>query len=343
MQIRGKELGREPYVIAEIGCNHCGQESRAADLIYMAADCGVNAVKFQQRTPRRLFAASEHGKPYDSPNSYGKTYLEHREALDLDEDALCYFRDLSAGANVDFIVTPFTEYDVDIVDRVGVDAVKVSSFDVENIPLLHLVADIGKPVILSTGGATYEDIDRALDWFPFGNIALLHCVSKYPTSDSDLNLHNILGLKEKYPKYQIGLSTHHPGIDPIKYAYMLGARVFEFHITDNRSNKGTDHSFSLEPKGIREICEALKRIPVMLGAKERPAEREYNPALNKMAKSYYAAETILEGTKLGSDMAERLAPRSEDGFLPYELGEFCGKRAKRTINQGELLMREDVY
>lgn len=340
--IAGRIIEDEPYVIAEIGCNHNGSFDRALEMVDLASDSGVDAVKFQKRTPKKLFMPELLATPYESQHSYGKTYGEHRAFLDW--FGWYEFNRLKMQAkrnDVDFIVTPFTISDADFVDDLGVDAVKIASCDIRNTPMLYRVRQFRKPIILSTGGGSITDIARAVE--TIGNdrdTAILHCISQYPVNDKDLNINNICTLSTHFSSNAIGFSSHHSGLLPCFLAYVLGARIFEVHFTLNRGDKGTDHGFSMEPEGLRRLCSDLKRIPTMLGEHKRPMIPDTTGFVTKFGKSWYAMADIPYAAVISADMLHLMAPCA--GAQPYELHLLLGKAALRDIKAGEPVKLDDV-
>ena len=268
------------FVIAEIGHNHQGSLERAMELFRAAKDAGVDAVKLQKRDNRGLFTGTLFDSPYDNENSFGATYGEHREALELDRAAYVELRALAHELGLVFFATAFDEASADVLAELDFPAYKIASGDLRNTPLLRHVAALGKPVIVSTGGATLEDIERAVEAIAPINeqICLLQCTAAYPAAVEELNLAVITTLRERYPDYVVGLSDHQDGIAMSTVAYMLGARVIEKHFTLSHAAKGTDHAFSLMPEGMRKLVRDLSRIPAALGdGEKRPLPSEEKP------------------------------------------------------------------
>ena len=259
--------GNPCYVIAELGHNHGGSVTTAQAMIDAAADAGCDAVKFQCRHNATLYSPALLKAPYENENSYGKTYGEHRAALELPKSAL---RDLFAYAR-QFDLTPFaTAFDepsVDLLMGLQAPALKLASGSLTDRPLLEYAAHTQGPIILSTGGGTMDDIDRAVGWIlPINHrLALLHCTASYPPVAAEVNLRVISTLRERFPDLVIGFSSHSPGIALSLVAVALGARIFEHHFTLSRASKGTDHGFSLEPKGMATLCEDTAKIQMALG------------------------------------------------------------------------------
>jgi N-acetylneuraminate synthase/sialic acid synthase len=343
--VSGKPITRDgpAYVIAEIGNNHQGDLEKAKALIHAAKECGVDAVKFQKRENRVLFTREYYDAPYDNEQSYGPTYGAHRESLELPKSDWFELSRYAREEGVAFVAAAFDEPSADLLADLGVDAFKVASGDLLNVPFLRYVADFGKPLILSTGGGTLEDIDRAVDAILPRNdqLCVLHCTAAYPADVEDLNLSVIPALRERYPELVIGLSDHHNGIAMAPVAFMLGARVFEKHFTLNHAWKGTDHAYSLMPDGMRRFVRDLHRVPVALGdGVKRRLPSEERP-LEKMGKKLVAARELPAGHLLAEGDIAAKSP-ADGGLPPYELDRLLGRRLVRPLSLEQNLTFEDV-
>jgi sialic acid synthase len=335
--------GGDCYVIAEVGHNHQGSLEQAKAMVTMAKDCGANAVKVQKRSNRTLYTREFFEQPYDNEFSFGKTYGEHREALELDRDAYVELQRYARELGITFFATPFDVESADFLAELDMPAYKIASADLLNTPLLRHVAGFGKPMILSTGGATMEDVDRAVEAVRPVNeqLCILQCTAAYPCETQDLNLEVITTLRERYPDYVVGLSDHQNGISMALVAYMLGARVIEKHFTLNHAWKGTDHAFSLMPEGLRKLVRDLRRIPVALGdGVKRPLPIEAKP-LEKMGKKLVAARDLELGHVLGEQDIALKSP-ADGGLPPYELERLVGRRLRRPVASDDFLTFDDV-
>ena len=333
---------QQSFVIAEIGHNHQGSLDKAREMFSAAKYAGVNAVKLQKRNNRTLFTKKLYNQAYDNENSYGATYGEHREALEFNRDQYLELQQFAKELDLIFFATPFDFESVDFLADLDMPAYKIASADLINTPLQKYIAKVGKPIFLSTGGGTMEDIRRAADTIlPLNsNLCILHCTASYPANVEDMNLNVIPLLMEEYPNQVIGLSDHENGIDAASIAYMLGARVFEKHFTMNRAWKGTDHSFSLEPEGMRKLVRNLNRIPVLLGdGKKRLFESEKKPLL-KMSKSLVAAANLASGHKLTENDISIKSPGG--GLPPYELDNILGKTLKEALAEDDVILSENL-
>jgi N-acetylneuraminate synthase/sialic acid synthase len=331
------------YLIAEIGHNHQGSLDQAKAMVTMAKDCGADAVKVQKRSNRTLYTREFFEQPYDNEFSFGKTYGEHREALELDRDAYVELQRYARELGITFFATPFDVESADFLAELDMPAYKLASADLVNTPLLRHVAGFGKPMLLSTGGATMDDVDRAVEAVrPLNEqLCILQCTAAYPCETEDLNLQVITTLRERYPDYVIGLSDHQNGISMALVAYMLGARVIEKHFTLNHAWKGTDHAFSLMPEGLRKLVRDLRRVPVALGdGIKRPLPIEAKP-LEKMGKKLVAARDLELGHVLSEEDIAIKSP-ADGGLPPYELERLVRRRLRRPVALDDFLTLDDV-
>jgi N-acetylneuraminate synthase/sialic acid synthase len=345
LTIDGVEIhdGADCYVIAEIGHNHQGSVGQAKAMFTVVKDCGANAVKLQKRSNRTLYTHEFFDQPYDNEFSFGETYGEHREALELGREDYVELQRYARELGITFFATPFDFESADFLAELDMPAYKFASADVVNTPLLRHVAAFGKPMLLSTGGASIEDVDRAVEavWPINEEIAVLQCTAAYPCETEDLNLQVITTLRERYPEFVIGLSDHQNGISMALVAYMLGARVIEKHFTLNHAWKGTDHAFSLMPEGLRKLVRDLRRVPVALGdGVKRPLPVEAKP-LEKMGKKLVAARDLGDGHVLTSADVAIKSP-ADGGLPPYELDRIVGMRLRRALRADENVVLADL-
>jgi N-acetylneuraminate synthase/sialic acid synthase len=345
LSIAGRRIADDTdcFVIAEIGHNHQGSLERAKELLRAARDVGVDAVKLQKRDNRRLFTRELYDSPYDNENSFGPTYGAHREALELDRDAYAELRDLASELGLVFFATAFDETSADLLEELDLPAYKVASGDLRNTPLLRHVASFGKPLVVSTGGATLEDVDRAVETVTSVNdrLCLLQCTAAYPASVEELNLAVISTFRERYPELVVGLSDHQDGIAMAPVAYLLGARVIEKHFTLSHSAKGTDHAFSLMPEGMRKLVRDLRRVPLAIGdGEKRPLASEEAP-LRKMGKKLVAARALPAGHVRGDGDLVARSP-ADGGLPPFALDGLLGLPLVRSLAEEETILAEDV-
>jgi sialic acid synthase len=327
----------DSFVIAEVGQNHNGDLDTAREYIKVFAEKGADAVKFQTRNNRYLFSDEAYNKSYNSDNAFAETYGAHREILELDPEYLPILKADCERYGVRFMSTPFDEPSLALLTSVGVDLIKLASFDLGNLPFITRAAATGVPIVISVGGGNFEQIRASVETILsyHNNLAVLHCVSEYPCAHNRLGLENISLLKEAFPQVTVGSSDHFNGILSGPVAYMLGARVFEKHVTLNRASRGTDHSFSLEPHGFESFVRDIKRVPEMMPTKSADdLGQEY--VFQKLGKSITAARDIEAGVVITVD---DLTGCIYDGhFIPVrESLKVLGKIAKSSIRKGEPL------
>jgi sialic acid synthase len=345
LTIDGRTIGddRPCYVVAEIGHNHQGDVEQAKRLIDVAKECGVDAVKLQKRNNRSLYTREFYEQPYDNELSFGRTYGAHREALELGADEYRELLRHARDVGVALFATAFDFESADLLAELDVPALKFASGDLRNTPLQRHVAAFGKPMLLSTGGGTMEDIERAVDTIlPLNDqLCVLQCTAAYPASVEDLNLNVIATLRERFPNLVVGLSDHQNGIAMALVAYMLGARVIEKHFTLDHALKGRDHAFSLMPEGMRRLVRDLHRVPAALGDSEkRPLPIEADP-LEKMGKKLVAARELELGHVLAAEDIAIKSP-ANGGLPPYELDRLVGRRLRRPVAAEDFVTFDDV-
>lgn len=323
------------YIIAEVGNNHQGDLEKAKEMFMVAKECGVDAVKLQKRDNRSLYTKTLYSKPYENRNSFGSTYGAHREFLEFGKSEYLELMEYAKSLELDLFATAFDFNSADFLEDIGVPAYKVASGDLTSIPLLKHIAEKGKPIILSTGGGTLDDIQRAYDAImPINTqLCLLQCTAAYPAEPQDLNLNVISKLRELFPEVIVGLSDHENGIAMAVAAYVLGARVVEKHFTLNHTWKGTDHAFSLEPIGMKKLVRDLRRVPLALGTGiKEPVDIEKAP-IEKMRKAIYSGADLKAGHVIQYTDLVFKCPGS--GLLPYEIDRLVGKKLCRDISEDE--------
>ena len=328
------------YVIAEIGHNHQGKLETAKEMFKAAKECGADAVKLQKRNNRELFTRAGYEKPYDNPNSYGATYGEHREFLEFGGIEYKELIDYADEIGVTFFATAFDFSSADFLAKLDMPAFKIASGDLKNIPLLTHIAQFQKPMILSTGGGTMEDVNRAYDAvMPINQqLCILQCTAGYPADFDQLNLSVITTFRERFPNLTIGLSSHDNGIAMAVAAYMLGARVIEKHFTLNHTWKGTDHAFSLEPIGFRKMVRDLERVKVAIGdGVKQTYESEKSPII-KMGKKLVAARDLPAGHSIRREDIALKSPG--DGLPPYELTKVIGRVTRQDLKEDDNITYE---
>lgn len=256
--------GLAAYLIAEIGLNHNGDVEIAKRLIDVAADAGVQAVKFQKRTPEISTPAHMRDVPRETP--WGTmSYLEYRYRVEFDRDQYIEIGDHATLRGLDWFASPWDVPSVEFLEDLNVVAHKVASASVTDLELLRALAATGKPIILSTGMSTLDQIEAAVDVLGVQNLVLLHATSTYPMPADEANLRMLATLRAAFPGVPVGYSGHEPGLQISLAAAALGAAAIERHITLDRTMWGSDHAASLEPTGLQHLVRDIRIIETALG------------------------------------------------------------------------------
>ena len=291
------------YIIAEIGQNHNGSVDLAKKLIDMSKRCGASAVKFQKRDIPSELTKEAFDRIYDNPNSFGRTYGEHRIFLELSEEVHRELKDYCDLIGITYFCTPCDVPSVELLERIGCPFFKVASRDLTNIPLLEKLGSIGKPVIISTGMASVEDIDVAIETLqlPKNKLIITQCTSQYPCDVRNVNLKAMATMKDKY-KVNVGLSDHTSGVIISSAAAAIGAPIIEKHVTLDRTMKGTDQPGSLEESGLHKLVDYIRAIELAMGNGIKEVNPETKQAKEKLARSLTSKRNIKKGELLSEDM-----------------------------------------
>jgi sialic acid synthase len=279
------------YVIAEIGHNHQGSVAKCKEMFDAAKWSGASAVKLQKRDNKTLYTEEFYNSPYNSEHAYGKTYGEHREALEFDFEQYTLLKCYAEAIGLTFFATAFDVPSADFLATLKVPAIKIASGDLTNTKLLKHVERLGIPTIFSTGGGDADD--AALAMYSVFDVphAMLHCTSGYPAKYDELNLACIPAFRERFDCV-VGYSGHDNGIAMALVAYALGARIVEKHFTLDRTSKGTDQAFSLEPGGLRKMVRDLRRARLALGD---GVKRRYDSEVAPLAKQWKNKDGQIDG------------------------------------------------
>lgn len=329
--------GYPVYIVAEIGQNHNGDILNAKRLIDMAARCGANAVKFQKREIANELTKEAFDKPYDNPNSFGNTYGEHRMFLELSEAQHLELREYAMAVGITYFCTPCDVPSVELLERIGCPFYKVASRDLTNIPLLEKLADVGKPVIISTGMADLNDIDNALKALRATpeTVVIMQCTSEYPCKLENVNLKAMETLRKTYG-HLVGLSDHTSGVIISAAASVLGAVMIEKHITLDRTMKGTDQPGSLEESGLKKLIEYIRAIEIAMGDGDKIVNPATSAAKKKLARSITSKIMIPKGTVITEEMLTLKSPGTGLKWVDKDM--ILGKTANQNIDNDVTLL-----
>ncbi len=333
--------GEPAFIIAEAGINHQGDEQIALRLIEVAAAAGADAVKFQKRTVSRILTRAGLEMPYVNPNSFGPTYGEHKRALEFDLDTFRRLQRRAHELGLIFLASAWDEESVDQLEAINVPAHKAASAEVTNTPLLEHMARTGKPLLLSTGMSTLEEVDRAVASVRrhHDQLVLLQCTSTYPSDFEAINLRVINLYRQRYGLL-VGYSGHERGIALGPVAVALGACVVERHFTLDRTMKGSDHAASLEPAGLEKLVRDIRATEQALGdGVKRMIEGEW-PVRRKLAKSVVSAVDLPAGTILARHHLTTKGPGI--GLPASDIERLLGGRVTRDVPADTVLQTGDV-
>lgn len=344
---------KKTYIIGEIGQNHNGSVDIAKLIIELICRpikeevfgmdlSPMNAVKMTRRDLDEELTVSQMNRPYNTPNSFGATYGEHRAFLELDDDAHYEVYKYAKSKGLDFIETLCAKKCLSLLKLFTPDKLKVASRDLTNLPLLEVMAETRIPIILSTGMAGKKELDDALDVITkyHSDISILHCVSQYPTAPSNLNLKTISYLKKHYGQYKIGFSDHTIGISAPLVALGLGAEIIEKHITIDRRMKGTDQAGSLGPEGVYRMVRDIRVAEYWMGTESLYIEKDVMSAKVKLERSIASKRLISKGERISEDDIHLLSPG--DGYKWIDKGLVIGKIAAQDIPADEIIYPEMI-
>ncbi|MFP4168505.1 MAG: N-acetylneuraminate synthase family protein [Desulfonatronovibrionaceae bacterium] len=331
--------GRPCFVVAEIGNNHQGKFDLAREMVLSAAEAGVDGVKFQKRDIQSLLTAEGQNAPYIGQNSFGLTYGEHRQALELEVQEMAKLKELAHRLGLVFFASAWDETSANQMQKIGWDMAKICSADLVNVPLLRRVGKMGIPVVLSTGMSDWAEIDHAVAELKHfhSRIILLHCNSSYPCPPKDIGLPVMDMLWERYG-LPVGYSGHEHGFAPTLAAVARGACIVERHFTMNKNLPGTDHQVSLEPEELRSLTAMIREVEKSMQVRDKMVSEKEAAAALKLRKSIVAARDIEAGHRLTEKDLTVKSPGT--GMSPLKWDEVVGKKTRVQIPRDRQLSPE---
>ncbi len=339
----GRRLGggAPALIVAEIGQNHNGSLEQAERLVDAAAWAGADAVKTVKRDLNCELTAAAFARRYDSPHAFGPTYGEHRRALELSIDAHAALCERAHRHGMAFVVTACDVVSAARMNELPLDAFKIASRDLNNLPLVEFTARLGRPMILSTGMSNVAEIDAAVEVVRGARVpfALLQCTSAYPAPDAQVHLRSMATLASRYAA-PVGFSDHTQGIIVAAAAAALGASAIEKHLTLDRTLKGTDHACSAEPHELQQLVENVRRVEAALGSADKPLVEAVAGARAKLGRSLVTRTPLAAGTLLDESMLTLKSPG--DGVSWTRRGLIVGHRLRRDLAADQVVQTEDV-
>lgn len=329
--------------IAEAGVNHCCSMEKAKLLIDIAVECNADVVKFQKRTVSRILTKEGLDAPYNSKNSYGATYGQHKERMEFSFDQFRELKEYADQKGIMFTASAWDEESVDFIDELGVPFFKMASADLSNLNLMLHTAKKGKPMIISTGMSDLKTVIKVYNEVSKFNdrIAILQCTSTYPSEPHEIHLNVIKTYQQVFPNAVIGFSSHDRGIQICEAAVALGSKIVEKHFTFDRTAKGNDHSCSLEKPGLEKLIRDVRIIEEAMGSYVKEMQESEKPCFKKLAKSIVSEITIPSGTIVTREMLTTKGPRPDDAICPMRMDELVGKCSLEDIPE-DIVIKEHM-
>ena len=343
IEINGRRIGpgQPVFIVAELSANHCQKFDKAVKLIQAAKEVGADAVKLQTYTPDTLTIQSDSpefrisgGTPWD-----GKTLYDLYAEAYMPWEWQPKLKKLADELGITLFSTPYDKTAVDFLEDMGCPAYKVASFEIVDIPLIEYIAGKGKPLMISTGMATIDEIEEAVQaarGAGVSQIALLKCTSAYPTTVEEMNLQTIPHLADKF-RLPVGLSDHTLEIAVPAGAVALGACIVEKHFTLSRNTPSPDSTFSIEPEEFKAMVETIRTVEKAPG-EVRHESGEQEAKSRVFRRSLFVVEDIKAGEVFTEENVRSIRPGY--GLHPRHLKEILGRRAKQDIRRGTPLSRK---
>lgn len=328
------DYGR-PYIVSEVNSSHNGSMDLAKQMIDASVEIGCDCVKFQSWSVESLYS-----KTYYDANPISKRFVKK---FSMNSEQLKELAGYCKEKGISFSSTPYSEEEVDfLVSECNVPYIKIASMELNNPRFLRYIGEKHVPIILSTGMSSFDEVDEAVNVLRDAGVeqmVILHCVSIYPTNLANVNLLNIVGLRERYPMYPIGFSDHTEGDAAAVAAVALGAGVIEKHLTLDRSKVGMDNGMATEPPEFSLLVNKCRDTQIALGSKERILLQQELDQRKNMRRSLIATRDIHAGEVIKE--TDLYAKRPGTGIAPNHIEMVVGKTAKRDIEADTIILLED--
>lgn len=326
------------YIIAEAGVNHNGSVEVAREMVDKAKEAGADCIKFQTFVTKNVVAINaekaEYQKQQTNPN---ESQFDMLKRLELSYEEFIDINEYCKKKDIEFLSTAFDMESIDFLDSLKMRRWKIPSGEITNLPYLTKIAKLSKPVILSTGMSTIEDIIATVSVLKengSGEITVLHCTTEYPASYENVNLSAMKTIRSKL-KLPVGYSDHTQGIEISIAAVAMGASVIEKHFTLDRHMEGPDHKASLEPDEFKAMVKAIRNVELAIGSGEKkPTELEKKNMLIAR-KSIHAKRNIVKGERFSEE--NLIVKRPGHGISPMRWYEVIGQKAPRDFKEDELI------
>ncbi|MFX0134331.1 MAG: N-acetylneuraminate synthase [Candidatus Hodarchaeota archaeon] len=344
--IDGKRIGIDSpiFLIAEAGINHNGDLKLAKKLIDIAARAKVDAIKFQTFIAEKLIVNLAPKADYQKVSNDDKeTFYNMVKKFELNKEDFEDLKNYSIENNLIFLSSPFDETSVEWLEHLEIPAYKIASGELTNFPLLKVICSKGKPILISTGMATLEEVKETVDFIKSNKIeeiVILQCTTNYPSTFNELNLNVIETYKKEFPNDVIGFSDHSLGIEASIGAAAKGAKVIEKHFTIDKELEGPDHKASLDPKELIEWVKSIRTIEKALGSYEKKPTNSEKEMIKYARKSIVTARDIQKGETLKNK--DITIKRPGYGIPPKFFKDLINKKTKRFLPKDSIINQEDL-
>jgi N,N'-diacetyllegionaminate synthase len=327
------------YIIAEAGVNHNGKLDSAIEIVDQAKEAGADCIKFQTFISRNLVAKTANKADYQIENTgTSESQLAMLSKLELSYHDFIIINRYCKDKNIQFLSSPFDLESIDFLNNLEMPFWKIPSGEITNLPYLLKIAKTHKPVILSTGMSTLDEIQAAIDVLNkngCGDITLLHCTTEYPAPYQDVNLKAMITLRNMF-QVPVGYSDHTLGIEIPIAAVAMGAKVIEKHFTLDRNMEGPDHKASLEPHELKAMVSAIRNVEAALGSGEKKPSESEKKNIAVARKSIVARRDIKKGEVFTEENITTKRPGN--GISPMRWFEVLGKKAIKYFKEDELII-----
>jgi len=351
IQIENKIIGvnQPTYFVADVAANHDGDLERAKDLIYLCAEAGADAAKFQHFTANTIvsdYGFKSLGGRQSHQEEWKKSVFDVYQDASLNQDWTPILKETCDKAGITFFTSP---YSFDLVDKVDsfLSAYKIGSGDITWLEIVDYIASKKKPVLLATGASNMMEVDLAMETVlkHTQDVILMQCNTNYTASLENfkyINLNVLQEYKKKYPNIILGLSDHTPGHATVLGAVTLGARVIEKHFTDNVSREGPDHKFSMDFDSWKDMVDRTRELEFALGSNVKRVEDNEKETVILQRRALRAKRNLLKGEVITQDAVEALRPCPKDALAPYNIRKVLNKTLIEDIEAGDYITWKSI-
>jgi sialic acid synthase SpsE len=351
IQIENQIIGinQPTYFVSDVAANHDGDLERAKDLIYLCAEAGADAVKFQHFTANTIvsdYGFKSLGGRQSHQEEWKKSVFDVYQDASLNQDWTPILKETCDKAGITFFTSP---YSFDLVDKVDsfLSAYKIGSGDITWLEIIDYIASKKKPVLLATGASNMMEVDLAMETVlkHTQDVILMQCNTNYTASLENfkyINLNVLQEYKKKYPNIILGLSDHTPGHATVLGAVTLGARVIEKHFTDNVSREGPDHKFSMDFDSWKDMVDRTRELEFALGSNVKRVEDNEKETVILQRRALRAKRNLLKGEVITQDAVEALRPCPKDALAPYNIGKVLNKTLIEDIEAGDYITWKSI-